>query len=714
MPTKKELIEIVRSYEPNLDEELLSFACDFSKDAHGTQKRASGDPYYFHPLEVSLILADLKMDQSSIITALLHDTVEDTHVVLEDLEEKFGKSISSLVDGVTKLAKIEYQSENARQAENFRKLLLAMSQDIRALIVKLADRLHNMRTLHYIKSPEKRLRIARETMEIYAPLAERIGMQQIKNEMQNLSFAEINPEMRDSIISRLEYLKTKGDRLVDTIVGKIKDNLAEYDMDIEVHGREKTPYSIWRKMDRKRISFEQLSDIIAFRVITDNVETCYKALGVLHQKYKVVPDSFKDFISTPKKNNYQSIHTVLIGPDQKFIEIQIKTKEMHQVAEFGVAAHWSYKQNHDYNTDGEQYKWIRELVYILDRASDYEEFLENTKTEMSHDQVFCFSPKGDLIAMPKGATAVDFAYEVHSKIGNHCSGAKVNGRIVPLRTQLHNGDQVEIITSKTQVPSPAWDAFVVTGKARVEIRRFVRAKKREEYIKLGRSMLQKSFKEQDESLSDNIIEENLGNLNRRNVFDVYASIGEGLTTPEEIIASIFPNKDIKKRKKSTFSFWSVRKEKNTCSSAIPIEGLTPGMALYFAECCNPIPGDSIVGVVTTGKGMTVHTGDCESLSNFSDMPERLVDVSWGKNVNEQYYIGRLKVSLAHQTGSLAILANIIAQRGGNITNLKVADRSPEIFEINIDLSVKGTSHLQSIINTLKEEQIVHSIGRFKG
>jgi GTP pyrophosphokinase len=717
VPDKQDLIEKVKLYDPNANLVRLARACDFSKEKHGTQKRASGEPYYSHPLEVAHILADMHLDLNTIITALLHDTVEDTDVTLDELEREFGEEIRSLVDGVTKLTKLEGQSEQTKQAENFRKLLMAMSEDIRVLLVKLADRLHNMRTLHFVKSPKKRLRIARETMDVYSSLAERIGMQSLKNEMQDLAFAELHPEVRESIISRLEYLKQKDGNLIKNIVDELGDAIKKTipDSNFDIQGREKSACSIWRKMDRKNINFEKISDIMAFRILTDKAEECYQLLGIIHSNYKMVPDSFKDFISTPKENGYQSLHTVVMGPGQKIIEIQIRTKEMHEVAELGVAAHWTYKQGRDYSTDGKQYKWVRELLYILEHTSDPEEFMENTKLEMHYDQVFCFTPKGDLVALPKGATPVDFAYEVHSKVGNKCTGAKVNGRIVPLRVQLNNGDQVEIITSKTQVPSPSWESFVVTGKAKSEIKRFVRIQKRAEYIKLGQSILIKTSKEAGlGEIEDQQVNDALEILRKKSTEDVYAAIGEGLVPVIEVMRALYPDKKIStKKSKNPLSMLLMYRGNKHTSESLPIKGLIPDMAVYFAECCHPIPGDRIVGVVTTGKGMTIHTSDCEMLSNFSSTPERLVDVSWGKETGEQAYIGRIKVTLAHEAGALGALANIIAQEHGNINNLKISDRSPEFFVMIVDVVVKGDTHLSSIITSLRADKRIHSVSRFK-
>lgn len=715
MISDKELIEKVKSYDPNADIAQLQQACDFSKEAHGTQKRASGSPYFMHPLEVADILADMRMDECSIITALLHDTVEDTHVTLEEIGSLFGQEVATLVAGVTKLAKIEYQTEHVRQAENFRKLLMAMSEDIRVLLVKLADRLHNMRTLHYVKSPEKRTRIAHETMEIYAPLAERIGMQQLKNELQDLAFAELHPEARDSIINRLDYLREQGEAVIAKILEALTQTLTNAGLKdkVSITGREKTPYSIWRKMERKNISFEQLSDIMAFRILTDTIETCYQVLGVMHVHYQMVPDRFKDFISTPKENGYRSLHTVVMGPEQRFIEIQIRTQHMHDIAELGVAAHWSYKQKREYSTDGKQYKWMRELLYILEHATDPEEFMENTKLEIYYDQVFCFSPKGKLIALPKGATAVDFAYEVHSDVGSHCTGVKINGRMMPLRTQLANGDQVEILTSETQVPSPAWENFVVTGKAKSEIRRFVRAQKREEYIKLGRSLLEKRMKEEGLLLKKEFIKTALKVFNKKHVNDIYAMCGEGLASVDDILKAFFPDTKFRKKRRNPFALLGFNVDRDRQKNALAIKGLKPGLAVYFAECCHPIPGDPIVGVVTTGKGMTIHTSDCEMLTNFSSTPERLVDVSWGNNSTEFGFISRIQVILSNEAGSLATLANMIAKHKSNISNLKIVDRSSEFFEMIVDIGVKGDSQLDTIIRSLLTKKCVHSVKRSK-
>src|SRR5437763_3522462 len=534
-----ELVELVKSYDPNADEGLLNRAYIYSMKAHGSQLRASGDPYFSHPIQVAGLLAQMKLDSASIVTGLLHDTIEDTVATLEDIERQFGPEVGRLVDGVTKLSRIELQSDQTKQAENFRKLVLAMSEDIRVLLVKLADRLHNMQTLHFIKSEDKRRRIARETMDIYAPLAERIGMHRMKDQLEDLAFAELYPDARTSIMARLGFLRDRGGDIVPRIIAELGRKLKEGGLDATISGREKSPYSIWRKMQRKNVSFEQLADVMAFRVLVDGIGECYHALGVIHSAYHVVPGRFKDYISTPKPNNYRSLHTGVLGPERQRIEMQIRTADMHEVAELGVAAHWIYKQQED-RTDGRQYRWLRELLDILDHASGAEEFLEHTKLEMFQDQVFAFTPKGDLIALPRGATPVDFAYAVHSQVGDTCVGAKINGRMLPLRTQLANGDPVEIVTSRAQTPSPTWERFAVTGKAKAAIRRFIRTRQREQYLQLGKSLLDKAFHEEGYELTDKGLEGVKANFKQATPDDLVASVGAGLIGAREGLTAVYP------------------------------------------------------------------------------------------------------------------------------------------------------------------------------
>jgi GTP diphosphokinase / guanosine-3',5'-bis(diphosphate) 3'-diphosphatase len=707
-----ELVELVKAYDPNADEGALNRAYVYSMRAHGTQLRASGDPYFSHPVEVAGILAQMKLDTASIVTGLLHDTVEDTVATLDDIERLFGHEIARLVDGVTKLSRIELQSDQTKQAENFRKLVLAMSEDIRVLLVKLADRLHNMQTLRFIDSAEKRRRIARETMDIYVPLAERIGMHRMKDELEDLAFRELHPDARVGIIARLDFLRDRGANIVPRIIAELERKLKEGGIErAAVSGREKKPYAIWRKMQRKNVGFEQLADVMAFRVLVDDVADCYHALGIIHSAYHVVPGRFKDYISTPKPNNYRSLHTGVIGPEQQRIEVQIRTHDMHEVAELGVAAHWSYKQDAG-TTEGPQYRWLRELLDILEHAAGPEDFLEHTKLEMFQDQVFAFTPKGDLIALPRGATAVDFAYAVHSQIGDTCVGAKINGRLVPLRTQLSNGDQVEIITSRAQKPSPTWERFVVTGKARARIRRFIRTQQRAEYLDLGRAIVQKAFRQEGEEFSERPLEAVLKNFNCTAVEDLYVAVGQGLYTGRAVVNAAFPQHQEPKNK--VVSLARARSRTSRSDMAVPIRGLIPGMALHFAGCCHPLPGDRIVGIVTTGKGVTIHTIDCETLESFADTPERWLDVAWSNSDAEQVHVGRINVTIANEPGNLGSLTTVIGKQGGNISNLKITNRSSDFFEIMIDIEVVDVRHLTTIIAALRATPVINSVERARG
>ena len=706
-----ELVDLVKSYDKDADEEALNRAYVFAMKKHGAQLRASGDPYYSHPVEVAGILTKFKLDSASIIAGLLHDTVEDTDTTVEEVKSLFGEQVAQLVDGLTKLAMIEQKSADKKQAENFRKLLLAMSEDIRVLLIKLADRLHNMRTLHFLKKPEKRARIAKETLDIYAPLAERIGMQEIKSELEGIAFAELHKEAYDSIIARLNFLREQGNNLVPKIIKQLEKDMKENGIKATITGREKTPYSIWRKMQQKNASFEQLSDIMAFRICVDDIGTCYQALGIVHSKYHMVPRRFKDYISTPKPNGYQSIHTGVIGPENTRIEIQIRTTEMHEIAEKGVAAHWAYKQGE--RAVGKNFRWIRELLEILEQASNPEEFLENTKLEMYNDQVFCFTPKGDLIGLPLNSTPVDFAYAVHSTVGDTCVGAKINGEIRPLRTILQNGDQVDILTSKAQHPSTEWERFVVTGKAKAAIRRYVRAHKREQFIALGQQILERTFKGENQEFSEKALVNVMPNFEAETVDDIYAKVGEGLITGWDVLKAVYPGYKQSKlgRVVKSLKVPVFKSKKDKKGEPLKIKGLIPGMAVHFAGCCHPLPGDRIVGIVTTGKGVAVHTIDCKLLEKFANEPERWLDIAWGDDAEDSPHIGRLKIMLNNEPGALGELSNLVARNNGNIANLNIVYRTISYFEILVDVEVKDLKHLTDIIAALKASKAVSYVSR---
>ena len=597
-----------------------------------------------------------------------------------------------------------------------------MSSDIRVLLVKLADRLHNMRTLRHIKEPARRKRIARETMDLYAPLASRIGMEKVKRELEELAFAELNPDGLTSVQARLGYLRERGERLVPQIEAELVKCLTDGGLSAQIQGREKTPYSIWRKMQTKNVSFEQLADIMAFRIMVADVAQCYQALGLLHGRYQVLPQRFKDYISVPKPNGYRSLHTGVIGPLGQRIEIQIRTAEMQDQAERGVAAHWIYKQGGP-STDAPQYAWLRSLIDILDKAPNAEEFLEHTKLEMFQDQVFCFTPKGKLIALPRGATPIDFAYAVHSQVGDTCVGSKINGRMLPLRTQLANGDQVEIVTSRAQTPSPTWERFVVTGKAKAAIRRFVRTRQREQYIQLGKSLLDKTFHEEGYEVTEKGLDGVRANFKQTATDDLIAAVGAGLVGAREVLTAVYPG--LKQHRKGGADVVPISRARNKAGTTadgkraqkeagqIAIRGLIPGMAVHFARCCHPLPGDRIVGIITTGKGVTIHTIDCATLESFSEAPERWIDVGWD-SVGEGAatpYTGRLKITVANQPGSLSSLSTVIARHEGNISNLRIINRSMDFFDMVIDVEVSDVKHLADITAALRATPAINAVER---
>lgn len=714
------LIDRMKTYTPDLDGPSIEAAIAFAKKMHDGQTRVSGEPYYTHPLEVAGILAEMRMDPATIKTAILHDTLEDTPATYDELSKKFSEEVADLVNGVSKLTKIESQTAQGKQAENFRKLVLAMSEDIRVLLVKLADRLHNMRTLHHFDDrPDKRRRIAQETLEIYAPLAERIGIHKIKEELEDLAFAQLNPEARESISNRLAFLRKEGTDIVKNIIAELQRLMDEADIQAEVTGREKTRFSIWKKMQRKNVAFEQLADIMAFRIVVKDVAECYHALGIIHSKYPTVPGRFKDFISTPKPNGYRSIHTTVLGPQNQRVEIQIRTEEMHYEADMGVAAHWGYKQGDAPSSkDVKKYRWLRELLDILEQEQKAEDFLENTKLELFQDQVFVFSPKGDLIDLPMGSTPVDFAYAVHSDVGDKCVGAKVNGRITPLNTKLNNGDQVEIITSKTQNPSPTWERFVVTGKARSHIRRYIRQQQRGEYIALGQAMLKKIFAQEGYDFTEKAVAGIVKQMRVEESDDIYANIGSGHFNVRDVFKAIFPGHKTEPAKKAS----DKRTEEDIAiakrpgdNKPMPIKGLIPGMAVHFARCCHPLPGDRIVGIVTTGKGVTIHTIDCETLETFADTPERWIDVSWGEGPDSpESHVGRLELTMLNEAGALATVSTVIAKNGGNITNLKITNRSLDFWEMLVDVYVSDTRHLNNIIAALRATPEISTVERARG
>ena len=588
----------------------------FGRTAHDGQTRASGEPYYTHPIAVANLLIDMRLDLDTIITALLHDTVEDCGVSLETLASDFGPDVAQLVDGVTKLSRLAIKSSpSSAQAENFRKLLLAMSEDVRVLLVKLADRTHNMRTISFFKNEEKQRRIARETMDIFAPLAERIGVTHLQSELEDNAFSVLNPEMRQGITNRLNFLVSEAEIQIPMISVELQATIERIGIETGVTGRIKSPYSIWRKMQQKMVTMDQLADIMAFRVLVPTVDDCYRALGQLHGHYPTVMGRFKDYISTPKRNGYQSLHTGLIGPENLRIEVQIRTPEMHDIAENGVAAHWNYKDpSADKNI--RKFKWIQELVGILDEEAGADEFLEHTKMDLYHDQVFCFTPRGDLIGLPKGATAVDFAYAVHTHIGEKCVGVRINGKVRQLATVLENGDQIEIQSSATGKPRAEWESFVITGRAKSGIRRFIRAERATEFGRIGRTLVEKTFREYDKPFRTRALGKVVGAFGVTRTEDVFALVGEDRLGPEKILEKLYPDVVIADSQKPD----SVNRTDNT-APRLKIKDDDSGTALTIARCCHPLPGEAIVGIFTTGKGVTVHKIGCSTLNKFNDTPE---------------------------------------------------------------------------------------------
>ena len=723
-----ELTEKVHSYAPDADTGLIDAAYIVAMQAHGTQQRDSGDPYITHPLAVADILAGYKLDVASIVTGLLHDVVEDTSVPLAEVKTRFGPEIAGLVDGVTKLTRLELQSDRTKQAENFRKLILAISKDIRVLLVKLADRLHNMRTLYFVQDPERRKRTARETMDIYAPLAERIGMDAVKTELQTLSFAQIEPEAFDTIDVRLKYLRGQGADVIEEVRGELFRVCEESGVKVlEVAGREKSPFSIWQKMQRRNVAFEQLSDIMAFRVVVPTREDCYAALGAVHAAFPMIAGRFKDYISTPKANLYQSLHTgvTLRHPRNQKIEVQIRTPEMNNIAENGVAAHWVYKSDGEHQ-DGTAFRWVQDLLEILESSGAADEFLENTKLELYQDRVFCFTPKGQLIQLPRGATPVDFAYAVHSQVGDSCVGARVNGRLMPLRYELENGDQVEIMTSRGGTPSASWERFVVTGKARARIRRHLALEQRGVHLDQGRAALAKAFRQEGVDGSEKALEPALKHFKFATTDDLYVAVGNGTVGPKDVVHAAYPELRQSARAPRMLLGLPARPGSSRGpgagvgstgeDSGLAITGLISGMNVHYAGCCHPLPGDRIIGIVATGKGVTIHQADCQMLESFASTPERFIDVDWNRNPDAKLglYTGRLSVIAANRPDALANLTNAINKHEGVLSNLKILNRQQEFCEVLVDVEVRDLRHLNILMAGLRAVGGISQIDRARG
>jgi guanosine-3',5'-bis(diphosphate) 3'-pyrophosphohydrolase len=734
MMRQYELVERVKQYNPNTDEDLLNRAYVYAMKAHGEQKRASGDPYFSHPLEVAGLLTDLKLDDATIAAALLHDTIEDTEATRAEIDQIFGKDIGALVEGLTKLKKLDLVTREAKQAENLRKLLLAIADDVRVLLVKLADRLHNMRTLDHMP-PNARKRSAEETIEIYAPLAGRIGMHELREELENLAFRELNPEAYKVITERLDSLAARQSGLTTEIEQQLKKKLADRGIAAEVKGRRKRAYSIWRKMERKAVGFEQLSDIFGFRVIVNSVPECYQALGIVHTTWPVVPGRFKDYVSTPKQNDYRSIHTTLIGPRNQRVELQIRTDEMDDIAEYGIAAHALYKDGvgsptEKLSRESNAYGWLRRTIGLLDEGSSPEEFLEHTKLELFHDQVFCFTPKGKLIALPRNATPIDFAYAVHTDIGNRTVGCKINGKIAPLVSELQNGDEVEILTSKAQLAPPAaWESIVVTGKARAAIRKATRVAVRTQYAGLGRRIVERLCQRAKREYSDEKLTGALPRLARASLDDVFAAVGRGEMKASDVARAMYP--DYKEERavatavpKPESGWFGLKRAKalkfklpgaDGETSPIPIRGVSSDLPVRFAPDGGAVPGDRIVGIMNPGEGITIYPIQSSALKEFEETPEHWLDVRWDVDDKTPHrFPARIAVQSVNEPGSLAQIAQVIAEHDGNIDNIRMTRQSPDFTSLTIDLEVYDLKHLTAIIAQLRAKAVVANAERVNG
>jgi GTP diphosphokinase / guanosine-3',5'-bis(diphosphate) 3'-diphosphatase len=757
MMRQYELVERVLKYDPKASEALLNRAYVYAMKAHSNQKRASGDPYFSHPLEVAAILTELKLDDATIATALLHDVIEDTAATRAEVDHLFGAEIGALVDGLTKIKRLDLVSKKAEQAENFRKLLVAISTDIRVLLVKLADRLHNMRTLEH-NEPESRKRNSEETLDIYAPLAGRMGMQTMREELENLSFRWLHPEAHQAVTERLQALRSKNKWLVDDIGRALGEKLIAGNIKAEVQGREKKPYAIWRKMQNKQISLEQLSDIYAFRVVVDTVDDCYRVLGLVHTTWSTVPGRFKDYISTPKLNGYRSIHTTIVGPGHQRVELQIRTREMHQVAEHGVAAHAIYKDigakdgvpgvprpprnGHGtsvYDKESGPYMWLRRLVETLLEGSNPEEFLEHTKLELFQDQVFCFTPKGRLIALPRGATPIDFAYAVHTDVGNSTVGALINGRQLPLSTVLRNGDEVHVLTARSQTPPIAWERLAVTGRARAAIRRAGRDARRKQYSELGRRLLIARFEKAGVTYADDKIKRVLPRLGQRAVDDVLAGVGRNEVATADVLRVVAPEAaeasgasaaprpksrhDHSQGQEGWFNLAKVMGlkfrlpgtsagpavEAGPAAGAVPIRGLKNDLPVKFEEG-GAVPGDRIIGVLTPGEGIRIFQIHSPRLAGFEH--ERWIDVTWDINPETpERFKATVVVTVLNEPGTLAQIAQVIGEADGNIDKLHMRRSASDFTDMVIVLEVWDLEHLNRILAGLRAKPVVSKVER---
>ncbi|MGY9052978.1 MAG: RelA/SpoT family protein [Rhodobacterales bacterium] len=692
------LVDHVRTYNPKANVDLICRAYAYGKQKHAKQKRHSGESYFTHPIEVAIILAGQKLDDDTIVTALLHDTLEDTDATFKEVTELFGLEIAQLIDGVTKLTNLELSSVQAKQAENFRKLLLAMSQDLRVLLVKLGDRLHNMRTIKHMR-PEKQISKARETMDIFAPLAGRMGMQWMRDELEDWAFKVLNSEARNSILRRFINLRDQSEDLIPSIIKDIRTLLSANSIQASITGREKKPYSIWRKMEEKQQSFSRLSDIYGFRVITENESDAYHVLGAVHQRWTAVPGRFKDYISAPKSNGYRSIHTTVAGRDGKLVEIQIRTREMNEVAEVGVAAHWSYRdgQRAQNRFSVDPLSWLASLaVRIESEEDDHEEFLEHVKLEMFADQVFCFTPKGDVIQLPRGATPIDFAFAIHTRIGSTCVGVKVDGRRVPLSTRLRNGQSVEIQTATGQRPQATWIDIVITGRAKSAIRRALREDHQAGYIKLGRELARVALEHIGKKATDKALSTAAKKLGLKSHNEVLLKLGSAELMGVDLVEALYPS-------------LLHQTDKDMNQSVAKIVGLDADQYIQGASCCQPLPGERIVGIATRGKGVFVHSIYCDTLIDYEDQPDRWIDLTWTKGRSDSVNKVTIEVTMANFSGVLGRICILISEQDSNIIDMHFSDRKQDFYRIAIDIQVRDVEHLENIVTAVEADSDVAQV-----
>ena len=695
-----DLVALVKNYNPKANGALIERAYAYGQEMHEGQKRHSGEPYFSHPVAVAAILTEQQLDDATIITALLHDTIEDTRSTYSEIETRFGKEVAELVDGVTKLTNLQLSSTETKQAENFRKLFMAMSRDLRVILVKLSDRLHNMRTIRSMR-PDKQLQKARETMDIFAPLAGRMGMQWMREELEDLAFRVINSEARNSIIRRFITLQRETGDVIQKITSDIEQELEAAGIRAEVFGRAKKPYSIWRKMQEKEIGFSRLSDIYGFRIIVETEAECYGALGAVHRRWRAVPGRFKDYISQPKSNGYRSIHTTVSGRDGKRVEVQIRTREMHEVAEAGVAAHWSYRDGvrveNPFAVDPAS--WISTLTERFDSEEDHDEFLEAVKLEMYADQVFCFTPKGDVVKLPRGATPLDFAYAIHTRIGDSCVGAKVDAVRVPLWTRLKNGQSVEIMTAEGQRPQATWIDIVATGRAKTAIRRSLREEDRERFVKLGRELARLAFDQVGKRATEKALSTAAKHLGLEGSQELLARIGSAQLTAREVIQTLYPELS--------------RKSGNEIDAARAVVGLKPSQTFRRAACCQPVPGERIVGIRYRGKGVMIHAIDCEALVEFEDDTDHWVDLHWQEGQHPPVHTVSLDLTIANDNGVLGRICTLIGEQQANISDLVFIDRKPDFYRLIVDVDLRDTEHLHAMILALEADSDVASVGRHR-